>query len=578
MLDQQEVPPGGPPGAGAAAARDGPAGRAGARPRDRPTGLAAALLVAVGGLVYELILGTAASYLFGDSVVAFSVATGLTLFGMGLGSLLAPRLQRTAGLSFVRNELVLSLLGGTSVLALFWAYATTELAWVVFVVLSLAIGTAIGVEIPLLGGTSVLALFWAYATTELAWVVFVVLSLAIGTAIGVEIPLLVAVLKERGSEGSVSLLSKVLALDYFGALAASLLFPFLLLPYLGLVRTAFAVAVLNVAVAGFMLARMGHPPRWSVLAGVTLVVLLAGFAASSWLEARISAGMYQDPVVAQERSAYQQVVVTAYQGDTRLYLDNQLQFSSVDEARYHETLAHAAMTSVAAPASVAILGGGDGLLAREVLRYGSVQEVTLVDLDPAVTDLARENRLLTAVNEHALDDPRVTVVNADAFRWVEDTPQTFDVVLVDLVDPSSERVAKLYSQEFYGMVAAHLRPGGAFATQATSSYFTPDAFWQVVSTVRAAAPGRTVVPLTVNVPSFGEWGFALSLPGGPADVVPGPFARTPLPDGLRFHDAASLAAATRLPADNPPRDLPPSTLLSPTVQRTYQEDMRAWRY
>ncbi len=299
------------------AADPGPsAGRSGARHLDRPTVFAAALLVAVGGLVYELILGTAASYLFGDSVVAFSVATGLTLFGMGLGSLLAPRLQRTAGLSFVRNELVLSLLGGTSVLALFWAYAATELAWVVFVVLSLAIGTAIGVEIRSSSRCS-------------------------GT----------------GSEGSVSLLSKVLALDYFGALAASLLFPFLLLPYLGLVRTAFAVAVLNVAVAGFMLARMGHPPRWSVLAGVTLVVLLAGFAASSWLEARISAGMYQDPVVAQERSAYQQVVVTEYRGDTRLYLDNQLQFSSVDEARYHETLAHAAMTSVAAPASVAILGG-----------------------------------------------------------------------------------------------------------------------------------------------------------------------------------------------------------------------------
>ncbi len=519
------------------AADPGPsAGRSGARHLDRPTVFAAALLVAVGGLVYELILGTAASYLFGDSVVAFSVATGLTLFGMGLGSLLAPRLQRTAGLSFVRNELVLSLLGGTSVLALFWAYAATELAWVVFVVLSLAIGTAIGVEIRSSSRCS-------------------------GT----------------GSEGSVSLLSKVLALDYFGALAASLLFPFLLLPYLGLVRTAFAVAVLNVAVAGFMLARMGHPPRWSVLAGVTLVVLLAGFAASSWLEARISAGMYQDPVVAQERSAYQQVVVTEYRGDTRLYLDNQLQFSSVDEARYHETLAHAAMTSVAAPASVAILGGGDGLLAREVLRYGSVQEVTLVDLDPAVTDLARENRLLTAVNDHALDDPRVTVVNADAFRWVEDTAQTFDVVLVDLVDPSSERVAKLYSQEFYGMVAAHLRPGGAFATQATSSYFTPDAFWQVVSTVRAAAPGRTVVPLTVNVPSFGSGASrSRSRADRPTRCRAPSRARPPGRAALpRRH---VLAATTRLPADNPPRDLPPSTLLSPTVQRTYQEDMRAWRY
>ena len=511
------------------------------RRMDRPTVFAAALLVAVGGLVYELILGTAASYLFGDSVVAFSVATGLTLFGMGLGSLLAPRLQRAAGLNFVRNELVLSLLGGTSVLVL----------------------------------------FWAYAQTELYWPVFVLLSLVIGTAIGVEIPLLVALLKEHGRGESVSLLSKVLALDYFGALAASLLFPFLLLPYLGLVRTAFAVAVLNVAVALFMLARMGHPPRWTALTWVTLAVLAGGFAASSWLEASISARMYTDPVVVQESSAYQRLVVTEFRGDVRFYLNDQLQFSSVDEARYHETLAHAAMTSVAAPASVAILGGGDGLLAREVLRYGSVQEVTLVDLDPAVTDLAREDRLLSGLNEHALDDERVTVVNADAFRWLDETAQSFDVVLVDLVDPASERVAKLYSQEFYAMVGAHLRPGGAFATQATSTYFTPNAFWQVVATAEAAGPDRVVVPLGVNVPSFGEWGFVLSLPGAAPDVpdaAPGLFARTPLPDGLRFHDAASLAATTRLPADAPRRDAPSSTLLSPVVQRTYQQDMAAWRY
>ncbi|MBD5785671.1 polyamine aminopropyltransferase [Cellulosimicrobium terreum] len=512
------------------------------RGMDRPTVFAAALLVAVGGLVYELILGTAASYLFGDSIVAFSVATGLTLFGMGLGSLLAPRLERGAALNFVRNELVLSLVGGTSVLVL----------------------------------------FWAYAQTEVYWTVFVLLSLLIGTAIGVEIPLLVALIKERGDDGSVSVLSKVLALDYFGALVASLLFPFLLLPTLGLVRTAFAVAVLNVGVALFMLARMGHPARWTVLTWMALAVLVVGFAASTWLETSISARMYQDPVVAQEQSRYQKIVVTEYQGDTRLYLSDQLQFSSVDEARYHETLAHATMTSVAAPASVAILGGGDGLLAREVLRYDSVQDVTLVDLDPAVTDLARDNRLIADLNEHALDDDRVDVVNADAFRWLDETDQTFDVVLVDLVDPSTDRIAKLYSQEFYGMVAAHLRPGGAFATQATSSYFTPNAFWQVVATAEAAGPDRTVVPLSVNVPSFGEWGFVLSLPGAPRGGVPdaaaGLFARTPLPSGLRFHDATSLAATTRLPADNPRRDMAPSTLLSPVVQRTYQQDMQSWRY
>ena len=509
-------------------------GRSRARRMDRPTVFAAALLVAVGGIVYELILGTAASYLVGDSVVSFSVATGLSLFGMGIGSLLAPRLPGPSGIAFVRNELVLGLLGGSSVLVL----------------------------------------FWAYGQTELYWPVFVLLAVGIGIGIGIEIPLLVALLKEHGRDESVGLLSKVLALDYLGALLASLLFPFLLLPVLGLVRTALAVAILNVAVALFMLARMGHQPRWTWTTGGALAALLVVFAASSGLEAALSTRLYQDPVVAAATSRYQKLVVTDYQGDVRLYLNDQLQFSSVDEARYHETLAHTALTSVRAPASVAILGGGDGLLAREVLRYPTVREVVVVDLDPAVTDLARSNRLLRDLNEGSLDDERVRVVNADAFGWVRDTGATFDAVLVDLVDPSDERVAKLYSTEFYSSVVAHLRPGGVLATQATSSYFTPHAYWQVVATLRAGGPGRTVVPLSVNVPSFGEWGFALSLPGAGDSFL----TAAPLPDGLRFHDQRSLADTARLPGDLTPTDMAPSTLLAPVIYRTYQQDMRHWRY
>jgi len=511
-----------------------PRGRAAGRTMDRPTVFAAALLVAVGGIVYELILGTAASYLVGDSVVAFSVATGVTLFGMGLGSLLAPHLPGPSGIAFARNELALGLVGGSSVLVL----------------------------------------FWAYGATSLYWPVFVLLSLAIGVGIGVEIPLLVALLKEHGRDESVALLSKVLAVDYLGALLASLLFPFVLLPSLGLVRTALAVAILNVGVALFMLARMGHQPRWTWSTASALVALVAVFAVSSGVEAALSTRLYEDPVVAATTSRYQKLVVTDYQGDVRLYLNDQLQFSSTDEARYHETLAHATLTSVAAPASVAILGGGDGLLAREVLRYPSVRDVVVVDLDPAVTELARTNRLVRDLNEGSLDDPRVSVVNADAFGWVRGTDAAFDAVLVDLVDPSDERVAKLYSAEFYSAVAARLRPGGVMATQATSTYFTPHAFWQVVATMEAGAPGRTVVPLSVNVPSFGEWGFALSLPGGASSLL----TAAPLPDGLRFHDASSLGATTRLPGDLPERDAVPSTLLSPRVHTTYQGDMAHWRY
>ena len=542
-------PAGAPPAGGEALPGDAPPS---GRSMDKPTVFAAALLVAVGGIIYELILGTAASYLFGDSVVAFSVATGLTLFGMGIGSLLATRLATNPGLNFVRNEVALALLGGSSVLIL---YA-------------------------------------AFSLTQVYWLVFVLLSLALGVGIGVEIPLLVALLKEHGRDESVGLLSKVLAVDYFGALAASLLFPFVMLPYLGLMRTAYAVALLNVLVAVFMLRRMGRRTRWTWLARLTVVLLVACFAASSAIEGAINTRLYQDPVVHYESTAYQKLVLTSFGDDVRLYLSDQLQFSSVDEARYHETLAHATLTSVAAPASVAILGGGDGLLAREVLRYPSVQEVTVVDLDPAVTELARTNRLVSELNEHSFDDPRVTVVNGDAFRFMDTTDQTFDAVLIDLVDPSNERIAKLYSTEFYAMVANHLRPGGVYATQATSSYFTPNAYWQVAATVRAGSPGRTVVPLSVNVPSFGEWGFVLSLPAAPgqgeptADGTLGPdggarlFGATPLPEGLRFHTLDSLRATATLAGDHPGPEveMKASTLLSPLIYRTYQQDMSRWRY
>lgn len=519
---------------------------------DRATVFAAALLVAVGGIVYELILGTTASYLFGSSVVAFSLATGLTLFGMGLGSLLAARLTRDPGLSFVRNEVLLALLGGSSVLLV----------------------------------------HWAFAATDVHWVVFVVLSLAIGVGIGVEIPLLVSLVRASGRDESVDLLSKVLALDYFGALVASLLFPFLLLPTLGLARTAVTVALLNVAVALFMLWRMGLRTRWNLLSVLALLVLLALFAASSSLERMAVARQYTDPVVHQETTAYQRIVLTSYGSDTRLWLDDQLQFSTVDEARYHETLAHAALTSAADPRTVVVLGGGDGMLAREVLRHPGVERVTVVDLDPAVTTLARENRLVAQANQHALDDPRVEVVNADAFVWLGEPGPPVDVVLADLVDPSDERVAKLYSRELYARAAERLAPDGVLATQATSSYFTPDVHRQVAATVVAGMPGRTVVPLSVNVPSFGEWGFVLALPGGPGGVVvdpapgtvPGLLSRSPLPPGLRFHDAETLQQTTRLPRDpsgRPPDqgwDAEPSTLLFPRVVTTYARDMRLWRY
>ena len=289
----------------------------------------AALLAAIGGLIYELILGTAASYLLGDSVLSFSLATGITLFGMGIGSLLVNRFRAAPAVVFGVSEVLLGLIGGNSVLLLYLAFGRTRLHWVVF------------------GG----------------------ISLTIGVLIGLEIPLLVRIFAAFGRRSTSELLGKVMAIDYFGSLVASLVFPLVLLPQLGLMRGAYLLGALNVLVALLVLLQVRTPRKILWAATAAVVALVGMFAAANRIERSVEALTYNDPIVYYQQTAYQKVVLTQYQDDLRLYLNGQLQFSSLDEARYHETLSASAMTSVKGPAHVLVLGGGDGLLAREILRY-----------------------------------------------------------------------------------------------------------------------------------------------------------------------------------------------------------------
>lgn len=495
----------------------------------RQTIFAAALIVALGGLIYELILGTAASFLIGDSIVAFSLATGLTLFGMGIGSLLSTRI-RHKDTAFAWNEVILALVGGFSVLAL---YAS-------------------------------------YSLTPYYWLVFVLFSLVIGVCIGLEIPLMMQLFRARSGKATINLLGKVLALDYFGALIASLLFPFLLLPYLGLMRTAFAVALLNVAVAFIIFLRLGVTIRTNIFIVGAIAVLTISFLFSTKFEQSIDAAVYRDPIVHAETSSYQRIVLTQFQDDTRLYLNNQLQFSSRDEARYHETLAHSVMSSVHDPKRVAILGGGDGLIAREILKYPSVASVDLIDLDQAVTDLGKDNRVLRKLNHDSLHDKRLSVINADAYTTLQHGSAQYDVIIADFVDPSSERTAKLYSKEFYRIIASRLNPQGAFITQSTSSYFTPNAFATIIATVQAAQPERTITPLSVNVPSFGEWSFVMSTP-----KTTKLFAENPL-SSLEFTNSEQLAIAKATAPSIRTNQV--SSLLHPLIYTTYNSDMSHWRF
>jgi spermidine synthase len=430
---------------------------------------------------------------------------------------------------------------------------------------------AVELGLGLVGALSVPALYVAFAWLNLYTPAMLVAATVIGALIGAEIPLLMELVQRVRSQQASGAVADLSAADYGGALLGGLAFPFLLLPVFGLLRGAMVVGTVNVVaawiVAGWLFGRQVPRVRRRLITGASaavLAVLVAAAVSAAPFEVTARQRLYRFPIVHAERSPYQEIVLTSVrwgagvEPDVRLYLNGDLQLSTIDEHRYHEALVHPAM---AGPREhVLVLGGGDGMALREVLGYDDVRQVTLVDLDPAVVELASSDPRLVEHNEGAFDDPRVGVVAADAFSWVRAHRQAaFDVVLVDLPDPDSTETAKLYSVEFYGMIAGLLREGGRVAVQAGSPFFAPASFWSVVTSVRTA--GLVPLPYHVDVPSFGNWGFVLA-GRGPAARAP----EVPADAGdLEFLTPAVLDAATVFPPDRIPERVQPSTLLDPVI-------------
>jgi len=348
----------------------------------------------------------------------------------------------------------------------------------------------------------------------------------VGTLVGLEIPLFLRILRRRLEFKD--LVAKVLSVDYLGALAASLLFPLLLVPRLGLVRTSLAMGLVNALVglwSTFLLAEEIHGLSWvRGRCAAVLLLLGAGLAGADRLTSLAEESLFADPIIHSRQSAYQRIVVTAGRGSFQLFLDGNLQFSSADEYRYHEALVHPAFAAAARREEILVLGGGDGLAVREILRHPEVRRVTLVDIDPAMTSLAMDVPLLRQLNGGALLDPRVRVVNDDALAWLASQPpdRRFDVAIVDFPDPNNYSLGKLYTTRFYRLLRRHLAPGAAVAVQATSPLLARTSFWCIAATMEGA--GLRVRPFHVAVPSFGEWGFLLARGEPfdvPAHVVPG---------------------------------------------------------
>ncbi|HTJ04907.1 MAG TPA: polyamine aminopropyltransferase, partial [Caldimonas sp.] len=299
-------------------------------------------------------------------------------------------------------------------------------------------------------------------------------------------------------------------------------------------------------------------------AAATVVALVALFVAAdlvtSWAEDRF----YGDQVLYSETSAYQRVVVTGGHAGIRLFLNGNLQFHSRDEYRYHEALVHPALAAHGAPRRVLVLGGGDGMAVREILKYPSVERVTLVELDPHMTTLFSTSPLLRGLNGDSLRSPKVKIVNADAFSWLEnDGDETFDAIVVDFPDPTNFSIGKLYTRTFYELLERHLAASGYAVVQTTSPLIARKSFWTVATTIEAA--GLTAVPYHAHVPSFGEWGVIV------ASHRPFRLATT-LPPSLRFLSVAGLPALFDFPPDMARVPTEVNRLSNQVLVQTFEEE------
>ncbi|MFF5185382.1 polyamine aminopropyltransferase [Streptomyces sp. NPDC000345] len=481
------------------------------------------------GLVYELELVALASYLMGDSVTQASVVLSVMVFAMGIGSLAAKRLRRFAAAGFGALEAVLALVGGCSAMALYAVFAWT-------------------------GG-------WGGLWADGPRVLLVAFSLAIGLLIGAEVPLLMELIQRVRRQDAGGAVADLFAADYVGALVGGLAFPFLLLPFFGQLTSSLLTGSVNVVAGGALVLGLfrrdlSRRARGALLvAGVVVIGVLASAAVLvDDFERAARQAVYGDDVRVALRTGVQEVVLT---GGTRgrplaLYLEGRLRVGG-DERRYHEALVLPAMNGP--HARVLVLGGGDGLAAREALALPGVRRVDIVELDPGLVRLARTDPALARLNARAYDDPRVHVTTADAFHWLRGAPPAaYDVVIADLPDPGITASTKLYSLEFYGLARRALAPGGRLAVHAGPVTGRPRVFWTVEATVRAA--GLRTVPYRVDAHDPG-------LPGGPDRGT----SRAPRDWGF------VLAAATRPPLRLAPAGDHPRAL----TQRDLTADARAVR-
>ncbi|MDL4840678.1 polyamine aminopropyltransferase [Aquibacillus rhizosphaerae] len=498
-------------------------------------------IVSICGIIFEVLFGALGSYILGDGVKQYTLTISLFLTGMGIGASLSEKVLKNLVIAFVYIEFMVALIGGFSSFLMFGITAFSP------------------------PGTDA---FFLYAIT-----------LIVGALTGVELPILIRKANEIGVALNRST-ARVLFSDYAGGLIGGLLFVFLLRPQFGMVKTAFLVGCINLTVALIVLwlfrkeiKKVGiHFIVGSIIAILLLLGLFFGQAMALTFEQKL----YNDPIIHMEESKYQKIILTKDKADIRLYLNGGLQLSSIDEYRYHEVLVHPAMAQADKQDHVLVLGGGDGIAVKELLKYQDVKKITLVDLDPAVVELANTNHHLLELNEGALQSERVEVINQDAYNFLEESDEWFDVIIVDLPDPNDESLNKLYTKEFYSLTRNHLLPGGAMMVQATSPVFAREVYWTISKTIEST--GLHTENIHVDVPSFGNWGFVFAS-REPINIsslsidVPTRFLTTEILEGLSSFGKDEDEKIKD--SNGEVLELKPNTLIDPVLIQLYE---KSWEY
>ncbi len=429
------------------------------------------LIISGCSMCYELIISAVSSYLLGNSTLQYSVTIGLYMASLGLGSYLSKYFSKDLFNIFVNIELGIGIIGGVSSLILFMANIYIS----------------------------------NYA------VVMYLEIIIIGTFAGAEIPVMTRIIEQDENNLKVTL-SSIFCFDYIGGLIGAIAFPLLLLSKLGYFSTSFLCGLLNVLSALLILWKFGnrvhHVKVYRVLGFGIAVFMLMGMVFADNISEFIEGGLYRDRIIFLEQTEYQKIVMTKHRDDIRLYIDGNCQFSTADEYRYHEALVHVPMNELQQREQILILGGGDGMAAREVLKYPEIKHIDLVDLDAEMTRICSTNPEIVSINRNSLSDEKLTVHNMDAYEYLERCEDKYDLIIVDLPDPNTESLNKLYSNIFYRMCEASLSQDGVMVVQSTSPYYATDAFWCVNKTIESE--GFKVKAYHLEVPAFGDWGFNMA--------------------------------------------------------------------